>query len=36
MGLVISHSDGDFSESEIDAVRDICAALWLDPRDIGL
>jgi tellurite resistance protein len=36
MGLVIGHSDGDFSESEIDAVRDLCAALWLDPRDIGL
>ena len=36
MCLVISHSDGEFSESEVDAVRDLCAALWLDPGDIGL
>ena len=36
MCLVISRSDGEFSESEVDAVRDLCAALWLDPRDIGL
>jgi tellurite resistance protein TerB len=36
MFLVISHSDGEFSESEADAVRDLCAALWLDPGDVGL
>ena len=36
MGLVISRSDGDFSESEMDTVRDLCAALWLDPGDVGL
>ena len=36
MCLVISRSDGEFSESEVDAVRDLCAALWVDPRDIGL
>jgi len=36
MCLVISHSDGEFSESEADAVRDLCAALWLDPGDVGL
>ncbi len=36
MCLVISHSDGEFSDSEVDAVRDLCAALWLDPGDVGL
>ncbi len=36
MCLVISRSDGEFSESEADAVRDLCAALWLDPGDVGL
>ena len=36
MCLVISRSDGEFSESEVDAVRDLCAALWLDPGDVGL
>lgn len=36
MCLVISRSDGEFSECEVDAVRDLCAALWLDPGDVGL
>ncbi len=36
MCLVISRSDGEFSENEVDAVRDLCAALWLDPGDLGL
>ena len=36
MCLVISRSDGEFSESEADAMRDLCAALWLDPGDVGL
>lgn len=36
MCLVISRSDGEFSESEVDAVRDLCAALRLDPGDVGL
>ncbi len=36
MCLVISRSDGEFSDSEVDAVRDLCAALWLDPGDVGL
>ncbi len=36
MGLVISRSDGEFSESEVDAVRELCAALRLDPGDVGL
>ncbi len=36
MCLVISRSDGEFSDNEVDAVRDLCAALWLDPGDVGL
>ncbi len=36
MCLVISRSDGEFSDDEVDAVRDLCAALWLDPGDVGL
>ncbi len=36
MCLVISRSDGEFSENEADAMRDLCAALWLDPGDVGL
>ena len=36
MYLVISRSDGENSETEVDAVRDLCAALWLDPGDVGL
>jgi tellurite resistance protein len=36
MCLVISRSDGEFSDSEADMVRDLCAALWLDPGDVGL
>jgi tellurite resistance protein len=36
MCLVISRSDGDFSENEVDVMRDLCAALWLDPGDVGL
>ena len=36
MCRVISRSDSEFSEHEVDAARDMCAAPWLDPGDVGL
>ena len=33
---VLSTNGGEFSENEADMVRDLCAALWLDPGDVGL
>ncbi len=36
MCLVISRSNGEFSENEVDAVRGLRAALRLDAGDVGL